>query len=217
MIKPADQEIVPGDTAMKKQSQSSVAAKKPPRPGRTSRMEDAGEKGEKPDRAEKEAVLKARAKAMAAAAEDERDDGSILEVVEFSINEEKYGVESVHIHEVFPLKELTEIPGVPDFVLGVVNVRGQIVSVIDIRKFFDMPEKGFSDLNRIIILRSATMEFGILADEVLGVRRIPQAETLSTLPTLTGVRQEYLKAVSKDRTVILDGMKLLSDSTIVIG
>ena len=103
-------------------------------------------------------------KISAQESEEKRVEGSVFTVVEFSISTEKYAIESLYIHEVFPLKALTEIPGVPDFIIGVVNVRGQIVSVVDIRRFFDLPEKGFSDLSRIIILRSPEMEYGVLAD-----------------------------------------------------
>jgi purine-binding chemotaxis protein CheW len=108
------------------------------------------------------------------------------------------------------------VPCTPPFVLGLINVRGQIMSVIDLKKFFDLPEKGLTDLNKVIIVSDDKMEFGILADNVLGVRSLPLAELQPALPTLTGVREEYLKGVTRERTVILDGKKLLGDRKIVI-
>ncbi|MBF0462647.1 MAG: purine-binding chemotaxis protein CheW [Magnetococcales bacterium] len=121
-----------------------------------------------------------------------------------------------YIHEIFPLKELTELPGVPAFILGIVNMRGKIISVVDMRQFFDLASKGFSDLSRVIVLRSPEMEYGILADDIRGIRSVPEAETVPSLPTLTGIRREFLKAITHDQTVILDGKKLLSDPKMVV-
>jgi purine-binding chemotaxis protein CheW len=88
--------------------------------------------------------------------------------------------------------------------------------VIDIRKFFDLPEKGLTDLNKVIIVRDDAMEFGILADELLGTRTIPLSEVQPPLATLTGIREEYLKGVTRNRTAILDGARLLSDKNLIV-
>ena len=120
------------------------------------------------------------------------------------------------VRETLPLKDLTPVPCTPPFVLGLIGVRGQIISVIDIRKFFDLPEKGLTDLNKVIIVHDEGMEFGILADAVLGVRTIPLAGLQPSLPTLTGVREEYLRGVTQERLVVLDGKKLLSDRRLVV-
>jgi purine-binding chemotaxis protein CheW len=125
-------------------------------------------------------------------------------------------VETSFVREIHPLTDLTPLPCTPAFVLGVVNLRGEIVSLIDVKKFFDLPEKGLTDLNKVIVLQSATMRFGILADAVLGVRRVPAAEIQPSLPTLTGIREQYLKGVTAGRTVILDAEKLLGDEKIVV-
>ena len=120
------------------------------------------------------------------------------------------------VTETFPLKELTPLPCTPTFVAGIINVRGRILSVIDIRKFFDLPEKGLTELNKVIIVHNAEMEFGILADEIIGTRTIPLAEVQLPLPTLTGIRGEYLRGVTRERTAILDGAKLLADKNLIV-
>jgi purine-binding chemotaxis protein CheW len=73
-----------------------------------------------------------------------------------------------------------------------------------------------TDLSKVIVLRSDTMEFGVLADSVGGARSIPVAEIQPSLPTLTEVREKFLKGVTKDRLVILDGERILSDESIVV-
>lgn len=158
-----------------------------------------------------------RERALALAREPEREEAAVgLEVVEFLLAYERYGIESSYIREVYPLKDLTPLPCTPPFVLGIMNVRGKILSVIDIRKFFDLPQKGLTDLNRVIIVHDDFMEFGILADAILGVRLIPVRELQPSLPTLTEVRADYLKGVTEERLVVLDGGAILSDRRIVV-
>jgi purine-binding chemotaxis protein CheW len=172
-------------------------------------------KGFSPDPEEKKKILRERAKLLAKRPDEPRA-GESLEIVEFLIGQEHYGIETRLVRETLPLKDFTPVPGVPSFVFGLINVRGQIISVIDIRRFFDMPEKGLSDLNRVIVIHDERMEFGILADEILGVRAVPLDELQPSLPTLTGVREEYLKGVTAERVVILDAGKLLSDRRMIV-
>ena len=120
------------------------------------------------------------------------------------------------MREVCPMNELTPLPGTPPFVLGIVNVRGQVLSVIDIRKLFDLPQRGVGELDRIIVLQHGAMEFGILGNTILGVVQVPTDELQPSLPTLTGLRGEYLKGVTRDRMAILDAARLLSDENIVV-
>lgn len=165
---------------------------------------------------EKNKILKSRAKILAVESEKKAKAEEFIQVVEFLLASEKYAVASEYVREIYPLKEFTPIPCTPPFVLGIINVRGQILSVIDIKKFFGLPEKGLTDLNKVIILHTESMEFGILADAIIGVRNIVVSELQTSLPTLTGIREEYLKGIAKERTVILDAEKLLSDKSIVV-
>lgn len=163
---------------------------------------------------EKKKILRARAISLAKRPVMQTDEN--LEILEFRLSHEKYGIESRFIREVYPLKELTSVPCTPSFVAGIINVRGQIVSVIDIKIFFDLPENGLTNKSRAIIIRNEKMEFGILADEILDVRSIPGREIHTSFPTLTGIRAEYLKGVTKEHLVVLDAGKILSDEKIIV-
>ncbi|MBL6986790.1 MAG: purine-binding chemotaxis protein CheW [Methylobacter sp.] len=160
-------------------------------------------------------VLEARAQALAQAPEPVAATDCI-EIVTFLLAYETYGIETGWVREVYPLKELTPLPCTPPFVAGIVNVRGQVISVIDIKKFFDLPEKGLTDLNKVIILSDGLMEFGILADAVLDVRSIPRQQIQPSLPTLTGIREQYLLGITADRLIVLDAYSLLTSRSIVI-
>jgi purine-binding chemotaxis protein CheW len=165
---------------------------------------------------ETKAILKARAKALAREQEPDQCEQDRLEVIEFVLANEKYAVESSFVREVYPIRELTPIPGAPPFVLGVTNVRGQIVSVVDLKKFFGLPEKGLTDLSKTILISDGEMEFGLLADTVVGLRHILLRDLQATLPTLTDVQTELLKGVTPARVAVLDSGRLLSDQRMLV-
>lgn len=157
-----------------------------------------------------------RAEELSLKRKKKKEGKAFLEVVEFLLSDEKYAIESLYVAEVCPLKNFTQIPCTPSFVLGIINVRGQILSVIDLKKFFDLPEGGLSDLNRVVILRAGEMAFGILADSIVGVESILIMDMQPSLPTLSGVRKEYLKGVTEKRTIVLDAKKILLDPDIIV-
>jgi purine-binding chemotaxis protein CheW len=167
---------------------------------------------------EKQVILRKRARTLARQMEQDQDagNGASLDILEFLLTYETYAIEMCWVAETYPLKELTPLPCTPPFVAGIINVRGRFLSVLDIRKFFDLPEKGLTNLNKVIIVQNGEMEFGILADEIVGTRSIPLSELQPPLPTLTGIREEYLKGVTRERTAILDGARLLGDKNLIV-
>lgn len=165
---------------------------------------------------EKQRILKARARALAQEPAPTPIASEHIEVVEFALAYEHYAVESRYVREVYPLENLTPLPCTPAFVLGIVNVRGEILSVIDLKKFFDLPEQGLTDLHRIILVRGNDLEFGVLADAIVGVRTIPADSLQPSLPTLTGIRGDYLKGVTAERLVVLDLDRILADPKIIV-
>jgi len=165
---------------------------------------------------DKVTILKARARVLARETEEAGAVLEFLDIIEFNLAAETYGIESAFVREVYPLKNFTPLPGTPPFVLGIVNVRGQILSVIDLKKFFNLPGKGLGQLNKVIIIRNDRMEFGILADAVLDARPIP-LETIQAVPSIvTGIGAEYLKGVTSGRMIILDAEKILCDEKIIV-
>lgn len=165
--------------------------------------------------AERARILKERAQKFSAPGTPSITE-DVFEAVEFVLAHEVYAVASEHVSEIYQMSELTPVPCTPDFVLGVINLRGHILSVIDIKKFFNLPEKGLTDLNKVIVLKSGEMEFGILADSVTGIRLIDRGMLDTSFATITGRREEYLLGVTKDRVAVLDASRLLTDPGIVV-
>ena len=140
----------------------------------------------------------------------------LLEVVIFRLADEQYAIESARVREVYPIRELTPLPCTPPFVLGMINVRGQILTVIDLRRFFELPIKGLSDLNKVIILDHPEGEFGVLADAIIGVRSLDREKIKPAPSTLTGLRSKYLLGVTESQLIVIDAARLMDDQAIVV-
>jgi purine-binding chemotaxis protein CheW len=160
-------------------------------------------------------VLRDRARILSIAPAPPADSEQI-HALRFSLGAETYAVESGHIREVLPLPRVAPLPCVPSFVRGIINVRGRIVSLLDLKAILGLPSSGFSPTSGVIILQSPGIEFGLLADEIQGLAAIPLSSLQAALPTLTGVGAEYLKGVTAEGLVLLDAEKLLSDKRLVI-
>ncbi|MEJ0000257.1 MAG: chemotaxis protein CheW [Verrucomicrobiota bacterium] len=163
-----------------------------------------------PPPAEKQRILRERARRLAA--EPPPAGAETVEVLEFVLAYEHYAVELAGVREVCPLRHLAPVPGAPPFVLGIINVRGRIVSVVDLKKFFDLPARGLTDLNKVIIVGDGAMELGLMADAVPGIRRIalPGAGDAAA-PLPAGLRGEYVKAVVAGPLAVLDLGTFLAD------
>jgi purine-binding chemotaxis protein CheW len=161
-------------------------------------------------------ILAARARTLARPRGKPTVSETILDLLEFRLAQERYAVENSYVTEVCPFRELTPLPCAPPFVLGIVNVRGRILPVFDLKKFFDLPDKGLTDLHRIILIRGNDLELGLLADLIVGSRSISAASLQPSLATLTGVRSDYLKGVTAEGLVVLDLAGILADPKIIV-
>lgn len=172
--------------------------------------------GWEPKPEDRKKILMERAKTLARKVRSTHDGSEDLQVVEFLLSGERYGLELSAVREVCPLREFTPLPCTPPFVAGLINVRGRIISVVDLREFFEMPKKGLTELNRVVVLHSDQMEFGILADAILGVRSISRGEIQPPLPTFSGMRADYLKGVTGERLIVLDASRIITDKRLIV-
>lgn len=164
---------------------------------------------------EEKQILRDRARKLAQEVQA-KDAGESIEVIEFLLAYETYAVETRFVREVRTLKDLTPLPCTPPFVAGIINVRSQILPVIEMKRFFDLPDKGIADLHHVLILQSPAMEVAILADLIRGHRRIQLEHVQTSLPTLSGIRAEYLRGITPEGVVILDVEKVLSSQRIIV-
>jgi len=164
---------------------------------------------------EAEQILRKRAQALARTPPPPAS-GTMLELLQFGLASERYAVECRFVQEVHPLRDLTPLPCTPAFIAGIVNVRGRVVPVIDLKKFFGLPERGLTDLHRTIVVRGHDLEVGLLADVIIGISSVPAASLQPSLPTLTGIRAEYLKGITDQSLVVLSVDRILLDPKIIV-
>jgi purine-binding chemotaxis protein CheW len=161
-------------------------------------------------------ILEARARTLARTPADvELSGDDALVVLEFLLAGERYALESRHLRELCPLKDLTPLPNTPPFVLGIMNLRGQILPVIDFRRFVGFAVRGITELNRVIILRSDDRVFGLLADEIIGMRTLARRQVRQQ-PFRAGMLPQFIMGIAPDGCIVLDGGKILADRQIVV-
>jgi purine-binding chemotaxis protein CheW len=161
-------------------------------------------------------ILRARACRAARESVPGEDRTAQVPAVEFLLAHERFALETTWVREVVPLRDLTPLPGTPAFVAGLINVRGHILSVVDLKAFFELPAKGLPDLNRVVVLGNGRIEFGLLIDTLIGITNVCVDELQPALPTHSGVRAEYLRGLTPQRLAVLDGARILADPGIVV-
>lgn len=142
--------------------------------------------------------------------------GGGLFVVQFALGAETYAVEGACVGEVLRLKELTRLPGAPSFVLGVINLRGRILSVVDLREFFGLARVGLTDATRAIVLRHGALEFAVVADAVLATATLQPADLEPAPPTLAGLGADCVRGVTAQRVIVLDAAGILADPRLIV-
>lgn len=141
-----------------------------------------------------------------------------IKVIVFALANEEYGVEVEKVKTIERMMPMTRVPKTYDFVKGVINLRGVVVPVIDLRGRFGLPEAEFTDNSRIVIIQVNDLEVGMIVDSANDVIDV-DAEQIQDPPEIVGgVRAKYLRGVAKigDRLLVLLNLKeVLNKSEIV--
>jgi purine-binding chemotaxis protein CheW len=160
----------------------------------------------------REEILKRRSKTLSTPKTAMHVEDTV-EIAVFLLGNDLYGFDIEHLREVCTLSDVTYIPCAPNFVVGVINLRGQIIPILDILLFMNM--SGNSDrpcvFNKAIILERNKLVVGFLVDEVIGARQVPVSSLQQILHADDGHKAEYVKGITKERLVVLDAGKLLED------
>jgi purine-binding chemotaxis protein CheW len=142
-----------------------------------------------------------------------RQENTLLQLVTFAISEEEFGIDILRVQEIIRIMPITKVPNSPPAVEGVINLRGKVIPVIDLRKRFGMEPREHDSHTRIIVIEMHAMIVGFVVDGVSEVLRI-QSSTVEPPPAVVaGIESEYIKGVGKleDRLLILlDLDKLLT-------
>ena len=145
----------------------------------------------------------------------ERNDNALIQLVTFKISQEEFGVDILRVQEIIRMMSITKVPNSPSFVEGIINLRGKVIPIIDLRKRFGMELTNYNEKTRITVMDLQGQVVGFVVDAVREVLRIPKSTVEDPPQVVAGVGSEYLKGVGKldDRLLILlDLDRLLSEN-----
>ena len=138
----------------------------------------------------------------------------VIQLVTFKLADETYGIDVMHVQEVLRISEIAPVPGAPAYVLGIINLRGNVVTVIDTRSRFGLPSAETDDSSRIVIIESEEMVVGILVDSVAEVVELNQSEIDSAPNVGNDESSRYIQGVANresDLLIVVDLNKLLTE------
>ena len=132
-------------------------------------------------------------------------DGSSRQIVGFRLDQEEYGIEITKIQEIILMGEITRVPQVPDYIEGLINLRGSVIPIIDLRKRFELPAKPYTDETRTIVVNIENKTIGVIVDAVTQVIRVANEHVEPAPPTVAAMGKEHIAGLAKleDRLLIL--------------
>jgi purine-binding chemotaxis protein CheW len=137
-----------------------------------------------------------------------------IQLVVFDLAGERFGTEIERVQEIIRLQEVTQVPRAPEFVEGVINLRGRIVPVVNLRRRFGFPEAEATRAGRIVVVAAARSTIGMVADAVAEVARVSRASIEPPAPIVSTMNNEFVRGVCKrpdDLIVVLDLERVLGE------
>lgn len=140
--------------------------------------------------------------------------GDLLQLVTFTIANEEFGLDILLVQEIIRVLPITKVPGAPEFVEGVINIRGKVIPIMDLRQRFGLAAKEHDSHTRIIVVELQALMVGFVVDAVSEVLRLPSGTVEPAPPLVAGIDSEYIKGVGKleDRLLILLDLDSLLDN-----
>ncbi len=134
-----------------------------------------------------------------------QETGQELQLVGFKLSDEQFGVEILCVREIIRVVSITRVPRAPGFVEGIINLRGEVIPVIDLRKRLNLEGREFDNSTRLIVVELNDQQIGFIVDSVSQVLRVP-ADAIEEPPEMvTGIDSEFILGVTR----IDDGERLL--------
>jgi len=146
--------------------------------------------------------------------EENEGEQRLIQLVTFSIGEEEFGVDILQVQEIIRTMEITNVPRAPEFVEGVINLRGKVIPIVDMRSRFGLESKEHDKYTRIIVIENDMIIVGFVVDSVSEVLRLPAAQVQPPPPVVAGMDSDYIDGVGKleDRLLILLDLDSLLDN-----
>jgi purine-binding chemotaxis protein CheW len=142
---------------------------------------------------------------MSSNSENKNESTELLQLVSFKIANEEFGIDILNVQEINKMTQVTKVPNSPEFVEGVINLRGRVIPVVNLRVKMDLPNREYDKDTRIIVVDLTGKTVGFLVDSVSEVLRIPRNIMEPPPSIVAGINSNYITAVGKleDRLLIL--------------
>jgi purine-binding chemotaxis protein CheW len=137
----------------------------------------------------------------------------------FVIGNEAYGIEIIYVTEIIGFQPITEVPDLPDYIKGIVNLRGKIIPVMDVRLRFKKPPLEYNDRTCVIVIDIQDLSVGLIVDAVAEVMDIPELDIVPPPQLNKDHQNKYIKAIGKvenEVKLLIDCNKLLNDDELSI-
>jgi purine-binding chemotaxis protein CheW len=144
--------------------------------------------------------------------DEEEEDSMKGRYLAFRVHEEDYGIEIQYVTEIVGIQKIAAVPDMPDFIRGVINLRGQVIPVMDIRTRFRLPPKDYNERTCVIVVNYDEHPIGLVVDSVNEVTNIPEANVCEPPRVAQNESARYIRGIGKvgdEVRIILDVSKLL--------
>ncbi len=129
--------------------------------------------------------------------EDLLTDANMIQLVSFMLDDVEYGIDILSVHEIMRMPDIARLPNTPSFIQGVINLRGNIIPVVDVRERFGFPLVEITDLTRVIVIESMEKLVGLLVDNVHQVVRLPESHIDPPAELVEGVSEDFIKGIGR--------------------
>jgi len=129
--------------------------------------------------------------------EEEYSEKEIVQLVSFLLNEVEYGLDILQVHEIIRYPDMTRLPNTPPFIKGVINLRGSVIPVLDVRLRFGFPEGKVTDSTRVVVIEANEKLVGLLVDNVHQVIRLPVSHIEPPSRLIEGISDEFIKGIGR--------------------
>lgn len=150
--------------------------------------------------------------------QESKKDEENFQFISFLVDKEWYGIEIIKVKEIIKVPQITYLPSTPNFIAGICNLRGNILTVINIKRIFGLSDTPLTAESRVVVVESGKITLGFLVDSVSEVIELPKTAIDDPLVTLEGEKGEYIVGETKieDKLVaILDADKLIVSQCIL--
>jgi len=140
---------------------------------------------------------------------------NVVQVVSFVLEDVEYGVDILNVHEIQKVNQIAHLPNTPDFIKGILNLRGDVIPVVDLRIRFGLEVGDITEFSRIIVIDIDGKKIGLLVDNVNKVIRIPEANVSPPSELITDLSEEFVRGIGRlqDHLIVILNMTNIVGST----